>query len=178
MKYLVILFLIITIFPFSYNNILADNNFIEKLACKILLRVESHGEAWYVNPFDYKRYYLGKPKDAFNLMRNLGVGITNNNLAKFPVGLIDYDDNDDDNDGLTNRLEVALGIDKNNIDSDNDGYNDLLEIQNNYNPHNNTSLPIDIEFTKNHLGKIFIQTEKNGEAWYINTKDQKRYYGV
>ena len=46
------------------------------LAGQILLQVESHGEAWYVNPKNNKRYYLGRPNDAFNLMKNLSLGIS------------------------------------------------------------------------------------------------------
>ncbi len=50
---------------------------------RILLQVEDKGQAWYVNPVDSKRYYLGRPKDAFNLMRSLGLGISNSDLASF-----------------------------------------------------------------------------------------------
>ena len=45
----------------------------------ILLRVQENGEAYYVNPSDLKMHYLGRPADAFNVMRNLGLGITNAN---------------------------------------------------------------------------------------------------
>ncbi len=109
-------------------------------------------------------------------MQNLGIGITNDNLNKFPVGLMLYDDLDDDNDGLSNRLESALDTDINNADSDNDGYNDKLEIENNFNPLGTGTLPIDNNFIAQHQGKIFLQTEKSGEAWYINPTDQKKYY--
>lgn len=57
----------------------------ESLSGKILLRVEANGEAYYVNPVDLKIYYLGRPTDAFNIMRNLGLGISSNdynNLRK------------------------------------------------------------------------------------------------
>jgi hypothetical protein len=51
-----------------------------RLAGRILLRVEAHGEAYYVNPVDLKMHFLGRPADAFSVMRNLGLGISNNNL--------------------------------------------------------------------------------------------------
>ena len=51
---------------------------------KILLQTESKGEAWYIHPKELKRYYLGRPADAFNIMRSKGIGITNANLAKIP----------------------------------------------------------------------------------------------
>jgi hypothetical protein len=53
-----------------------------KLSGKILLKVEGNGEAYYVNPVDLKMHYLGRPADAFALMRELGLGITNENLNK------------------------------------------------------------------------------------------------
>jgi hypothetical protein len=56
-----------------------------RLAGKILLKVESKGEAYFVNPVDLKMHYLGCPSDAFSVMKNLGLGITNNNLALISV---------------------------------------------------------------------------------------------
>lgn len=169
--------IIIIIILFSIPCLLrAQTGLSQRLAGKILLQVESHGEAWYVNPADSKKYYLGKPEDAFNLMRNLSIGITNQNLEKFPIGLIKYDDEDNDNDGLTNRFENAIGTDIENNDTDGDGYSDKLEIENNHNPLNNSSFIVDENFALNNKGKIFLQTEQNGEAWYIKPEDSKRYY--
>ncbi|MDD3285810.1 MAG: hypothetical protein PHG95_04250 [Patescibacteria group bacterium] len=56
-----------------------------RLSGKILLQVESAGEAWYVNPLDSHRYYLGRPADAFVLMRSLGLGISEKNYQAFQV---------------------------------------------------------------------------------------------
>jgi len=50
------------------------------LAGRILLQVESRGEAWYVNPGTLERYYLGRPLDAFNLMRQLSLGVSNHDF--------------------------------------------------------------------------------------------------
>jgi len=60
--------------------------FPQRLSGMILLDVERNGEAYYVNPGDLKKYYLGRPSDAFNIMSRFGVGITNNNLAKISQG--------------------------------------------------------------------------------------------
>ncbi|MDP3889070.1 MAG: hypothetical protein Q8Q25_00815, partial [bacterium] len=60
----------------------AATSMASNLKGRILLQVEGHGEAWYVNPANQKRYYLGRPDDAFKVMRTLGVGITNENLLK------------------------------------------------------------------------------------------------
>ena len=53
---------------------------------RIFLRVENKGEAYYVNPVDMKMHYLGRPADAFNLMRELALGISNSNIRQIPVG--------------------------------------------------------------------------------------------
>ena len=63
------------------NNYL-NNNFPTRLSGIIMLDVEQNGEAYYVNPVDLKGYYLGRPHDAFDIMRNLGLGITFNDLVK------------------------------------------------------------------------------------------------
>jgi len=124
-----------------------------KLAGRILLQPESNGEAWYVNPVDNRRYFLGRPQDAFDLMKKFGAGISNADLNKISPKVAD---------------ELA--------DSDGDGYNNSTEIKNGYDPHGPGKLNIDTDFTAKNLGKIFLQTEKNGEAWYINPTDQKRYF--
>ncbi|MDA3839519.1 MAG: phosphodiester glycosidase family protein [Patescibacteria group bacterium] len=54
----------------------------QKLSGKILLNVKQNGEAWYIYPKDNKRYFLGRPADAFSLMRELGLGITEFNFQK------------------------------------------------------------------------------------------------
>lgn len=58
-----------------------DRPFSKSQAGRILLQVENSGEAWYVNPSDLKRYYLGRPSDAIRIMRELSLGISRENLA-------------------------------------------------------------------------------------------------
>lgn len=53
---------------------------------KILLDIGSHGEAYYIYPKDGKKYYLGRPDDAFSIMKKLSLGITTTNLSLIPVG--------------------------------------------------------------------------------------------
>ncbi|MFC1788122.1 hypothetical protein ACFLZY_02800 [Patescibacteria group bacterium] len=57
-----------------------DQDLTERLKGYILLQVESHGQAWYVNPTDGKRYYMRNGDSAHGLMSRLGVGITNDDL--------------------------------------------------------------------------------------------------
>ena len=51
---------------------------------KILLQVESLGEAWYIH--DGKRYYMKNGTQAYEIMRFLSLGITNEDLRKIFVG--------------------------------------------------------------------------------------------
>lgn len=65
----------------SQPNII-DKKLSDRVKGKILLQVEDNGEAWYVNPKDSKRYYMANGDEAYNIMRNLSVGINNNNFKK------------------------------------------------------------------------------------------------
>ncbi len=62
--------------------VLAAPSVAQKLKGRILLQVESRGEAYYVNPATAERYYMENGDAAYNVMRNLGVGINNANLEK------------------------------------------------------------------------------------------------
>lgn len=59
---------------------------LERLKGRILLQIEQHGEAWYVNPADGKRYFLGRPSDALEVMRQLGLGISDSDLSQIAKG--------------------------------------------------------------------------------------------
>jgi hypothetical protein len=64
----------------KFNKI--DANLTNKLMGKILLQIESRGEAWYVNPKDGKRYYMADGTAAYSIMKRLGIGINNQNYNK------------------------------------------------------------------------------------------------
>ncbi|MCK4554502.1 serine protease [Candidatus Parcubacteria bacterium] len=91
-------------------------SFIDELTGLILLKVEKNGEAYYIYPEDNSRYYLGRPADAFSVMRKLGLGATHEFINSYTI------------------------------------YPDHV------------------------LGKILIDVEQNGEAYYIYPKDKKAYY--
>jgi hypothetical protein len=63
------------------------SGFPERLAGQILLDVEQNGEAYYIYPDDLLGYYLGRPADAFNVMRELGLGISDADLAQVSVSV-------------------------------------------------------------------------------------------
>ncbi len=98
--------------------IIVDDQLSEKLKGKILLQIENHGEAWYINPKNKKKYYMANGKEAYNVMRYLGVGITNDDLEKIKTSKI---------------------------------------------------------FAKRHSGKIFLQIESFGQAYYIDFDGDSHY---
>jgi hypothetical protein len=103
----------------TFDNTTAVNsakNLSQKMSGKILLQVEKNGEAWYVYPNDKRRYFLGRPEDAFNLMRKLSLGVNHKYITKYKV------------------------------------------------------------FPKEMSGKILLDVEDNGKAYYINPTDKKAYY--
>ncbi|MDD4271567.1 MAG: CARDB domain-containing protein [Patescibacteria group bacterium] len=154
-----------------------DDKLYGQLKGKILLKVESQGQAYYVSNKEKKVYYLGRPADAFQVIRGQGIGISNANLAKIPIGLSALSGADSDGDGLPDALETAIGTDKNKTDSDGDSFNDKAELAGGYAPWaKNIKIGYDNNFTASQKGKIFLQTEGRGEAWYVSPSDGKRYF--
>lgn len=119
-KYTIILFYLI-LAPYIVSANLGND-----LSGQILLDVERNGKAWYVYPEDNRRYYLGRPADAFEIMRQLGLGITEWDFQRLA------------------KSDMPVEGDK--------------------------------ELANQLKGKIVLQVEKNGEAWYIYPKDLKAYY--
>ena len=107
---------------FSY----ASSDLTRNVAGKILLDVENNGEAWYIHPVTLERYYLGRPENAFQIMRQMGLGISNFNLSKIP--------------------------------------------------EEGSSLVGDTDLRKNLAGKILLQVEDAGQAWYVNPATLRRHY--
>lgn len=58
----------------------------ESLSGRILLQVQSHGEAWYIDPVTKQRFYLGRAEDAYALMRAKGLGIRHAELGRYLAG--------------------------------------------------------------------------------------------
>lgn len=68
------------------TSVCGTNAFANRLRGEILLRVERHGEAWYVDPDTCRSIYLKDGAAAYEIMRFLGLGIRNIDLEKIPVG--------------------------------------------------------------------------------------------
>ena len=175
-KLLILIIISIGVLSFSYSIIKAET-ISERLGGKILLQVENNGEAWYVKPSDGKRIYMADGDVAYNMMRDLGLGISNNDLAKIPIGIEDrFECLDTDGDSLCDKFEEGIGTNINNSDTDGDGYNDSIEVRNDYNPLGEGKFSYDNNLINNLKGKILLQVESKGEAWYIYPDDGKRYY--
>ncbi|MFH1839227.1 MAG: SH3 domain-containing protein [Patescibacteria group bacterium] len=56
-----------------------------RLRGKIVLQVELHGEAYYIHPKDATVHYLKDGKEAYRIMRELSLGITNKDLSVLPT---------------------------------------------------------------------------------------------
>lgn len=112
MKKIIIAVIVFIVFPL----VLQAEHYSVSLAGRILLQVEKNGEAWYVYPLDVERYYLGRPIDAFNVMKKLSLGAKHDFIQSTDV--------------FPDRL----------------------------------------------LGRILLDVEKNGEAYYINPVDKMKYY--
>ena len=60
-----------------------NNSLVNRLTSNILLQVEEGGQAWYLDPANKQRYFMGRPYDAFNMMRRFGLGVSEDNFSKF-----------------------------------------------------------------------------------------------
>lgn len=154
------------------NTVLYNN-----LKGKIIIAVQSKGEAYYVSPNKKEMYYLGRPEDAFAVIRAQGSGIKNFELSQIKYSLNGLLGFDSDNDGLPDAFETAIGTDKFKADTDGDGYADKKEILGGYSPLAKDKKNIfNSALAIKYKGRIFLQVESKGEAWYISPADGNRYF--
>ena len=71
--------------PNGPGKLVINKNFAGQQKGKFFLQVQNRGELWYVNPADGKRYFLNSSADALSLIKKLGLGISNQNLAKIAI---------------------------------------------------------------------------------------------
>ena len=57
--------------PLGAGKLPIDDNFAKANSGKILIQIEGKKEAWYINPKDLKRYFLGLPGDAVKALQAL-----------------------------------------------------------------------------------------------------------
>lgn len=143
---------------------------------RILLDIERGGEAWYVLPAANERVFLGRPADAFQVMRELGLGITSRELSVLPPALLSYEGDDMDGDGLADEFEGALGTNPESADTDGDGFSDKTELEKSYSPVGPKRFAVNTQLLNRMKGRILLQVEGAGQAWYVSPVDGKRYY--
>lgn len=114
--------------------------------------------------------------NIYNLIIKLGRGVSNNDLWKIPVANANFSGQDTDGDGLSDDIELSLKTNPNKADSDGDGYNDKDEILRGFNPNGLGKINYDYKFAAANKGKILLQVESKGQAWYIGATDGKRYF--
>ena len=66
-----------------------DAQLVNRLKGRILLQVESVGEAWYVNPIDGKRYYLKDGVSAWARLADWKINLAEANLSAIAVGKLE-----------------------------------------------------------------------------------------
>lgn len=64
----------------------ATSDITERVKGYVLLQVEEHGEAWYVNPANGLRYYMQDGTAAYEMMRSFGLGISETDFARLDAG--------------------------------------------------------------------------------------------
>ncbi len=151
-----------------------NQSFVNQSKGKLLSQVEAHKELWYVDPGTGKKFFLPEP-GCYSVVELFAVGISNVDLSKIPVGLVNYLAADTDGDGLSNELEQLLGTDPLKVDTDGDGYSDEVEVRTGHNPNGAGTSSLDSAFAAKQKGRFFLQVESNGELWYI-AGDGKRYF--
>lgn len=156
-------------------NVLAQN-VAANVAGHIVLNVDSNGEAWYVHPETKERFYMGRPADALEIMQSLGLGITTKSIETVPIGLIAQTGSDKDRDGLIDSLEHAIGSNDQLPDTDADGYTDREEVLNGYSPVTPEAYGVDAALVDRLMGRIILQVEDHGEAWYVDPDKGQRFF--
>ena len=134
-----------------------DEKLLGSLLGRILIAVENKGRAWYVDPVTRSKYYLGSYINAYSVMRLMGVGMATSDLKKIHIAFLDevVKDIPVKGDTLATRLDRALGV----------GWQANL---------NNTKE--DLALQRRFTGRMLIQVQTNGEAWYVDPVSKKRYY--
>jgi len=92
------LFLLLVLFLFSAG--FSQASVVSRLSGRILLQIESIGEAWYVNPVDGKRYLITQSEDAVDLIKNFGLGVSGDDFDSWQEKAPSY---------LAGRIIVNLG---------------------------------------------------------------------
>jgi len=150
MKKIILLLILLSALFFVPSGSLAEDSMASRLKGRLLLQVEQHGEIWYVNPIDLKKYQVTFD-NALSLFQRFALGIKDADLIKIPANLASI---------------------KPELDSDGDGYKDRLELQYNYSPYipgsGKGKFAIDKKLAARMKGRLLLQVEQKGAIWYVD----------
>lgn len=129
----------------------------------------------------YQNCQLGLDKadsNIYSLVVRLGKGVSNEKINQIPLADANLSGEDEDGDGLSDTVEVALGTNKSMADSDKDGYNDKEELLKGFNPLGEGQFQKDEKFIEENKGRILLQVDSNNEAWYVSNEGKKYFLGT
>jgi len=156
----------------NFKNVDGNLNLAKKLSGKIILQVEKNGEAWYVNPVDLKKYYLGRPTDAFEIMRELSLGVTKHSLAQ--VHKLGMDESIDNYSKYEHKkittVDATFTVDVVEIDLENPKLKIITDTAQDFDCKENCSAKNLVDFAREHDAFAGI----NGS--YFDTSPAKRNY--
>jgi len=170
-------FLLFFALSFFVTKVTLASSLSYKLRGSFLIQVEDKGKAWYVDTENGLKHRLDNNESSWKNLHSFSLGISQADLKKIPIAVNrELINQDSDKDGLDDALEKAIGTNPYDRDSDGDSYNDSEEILAYYNPLGKGRLVIDKDKASKLSGKVLLDVERNGEAWYVNPKDNLRYY--
>lgn len=133
----------------------------------------------YTSPKTQKNNIIHTLADFINIAKKESLPMTNQQLAKIPVGVVDgMKFTDSDSDGLADNLEKAIKTNFEASDTDQDEYLDSVEVKNNYSPvlAGGAKIKMDKKLAQKLKNRILMQVESRGEIWLMNETGDLRYY--
>ncbi|MEZ7821074.1 MAG: hypothetical protein QMB51_02075, partial [Patescibacteria group bacterium] len=65
-----------------------DYTFAKNLSGRIFVQVQDKGQAWYIDPINFRKYYLGSGKNALNILKSLSIKAKSSEINKIKTGTI------------------------------------------------------------------------------------------
>jgi hypothetical protein len=59
-----------------------DYTFAKNLSGRIFVQVQDKGQAWYIDPINFRKYYLGSGKNALNILKSLSIKAKSSEIMK------------------------------------------------------------------------------------------------
>ena len=152
-----------------------DTPLYERLKGRIIVRVQSRGQAYFVDPAEPRLFTLADAASTAAVFRYLSWEISRADLDRLPVGITGPGP-DTDSDGVPDILETAIGTDPHRADSDSDGVPDGSEFLGGTSPLDiANAAAVDYDFAREAAGRLVFEEENTANLWYLNPVDMRRY---